>query len=48
MWDTVFDFMVYVFIVYWLTRMCDKYGDECMIDVILMVLAILLYIGLKM
>lgn len=44
----IFDCIVYVFIVYWLTRMCDKYGDECMIDVILLMLIILLYVGLKM
>lgn len=48
MWDTVFDFIVYVFIVYWLTRISDKYGYECMIDVILLVLVLLVYVGLKM
>lgn len=44
----IFDCIVYVFIVYWLTRIDDKYGYECMIDVILLVLVLLVYVGLKM
>jgi hypothetical protein len=44
----IFDCIVFVFIVYWLTRIGDKYDYECMIDVILLVLVLLVYVGLKM
>lgn len=44
---TVFDFIVYVFILYWLTRMCDRYGYACMVDVIWFVIVMLVYVGLR-
>lgn len=45
---TVFDFIVYVFILYWSTRMYDKYGYACMLDAIWFVIVVLVYIGLRM